>query len=51
MASAAERTEARRRAILSRGSDRLNKLTSSARGEGHPAYVNNGTVMCWYHNF
>jgi len=32
--SAAERAEARRKAILSRGGDRLAKLTSSARGEG-----------------
>ncbi|KAI5118517.1 hypothetical protein M0805_007686 [Coniferiporia weirii] len=39
MSSAAAR-EARRKAILSRGSDRLSKLTSSARGEDHPAYVN-----------
>ncbi|KAK2459756.1 hypothetical protein APHAL10511_008188 [Amanita phalloides] len=33
MSTAAERAEARRRAILSRGSDRLAKLTTSARGE------------------
>ncbi|PAV21706.1 hypothetical protein PNOK_0166300 [Pyrrhoderma noxium] len=39
MSSAAAR-EARRKAILSRGSDRLSKLTSSARGENHPAYTN-----------
>jgi len=36
--SAAARAEARRKAILSRGSDRLNKLTSSARGEDNPVY-------------
>lgn len=33
MSSAAARAEARKKAILSRGSDRLAKLTSSARGE------------------
>lgn len=38
MSSVAAR-EARRKAILSRGSDRLSKLTSSARGENHPAYT------------
>ncbi|KAL1673249.1 hypothetical protein EV122DRAFT_255293 [Schizophyllum commune] len=32
--SAAERAEARRRAILSRGSDRLSKLKTTAHGEG-----------------
>ncbi|KAG6816420.1 hypothetical protein H0H87_006157 [Tephrocybe sp. NHM501043] len=35
--SASERAEARRRAILSRGSDRLAKLTTSARGDD-PVY-------------
>lgn len=39
--SAAERAEARRKAILNRGSDRLKKLTTSARGEDHPAYAEN----------
>ncbi|KLO17530.1 hypothetical protein SCHPADRAFT_936905 [Schizopora paradoxa] len=39
--SATSRAEARRKAILSRGSDRLNKLTTSARGEDHPAYNEN----------
>lgn len=34
----ASRAEARRAAILARGSDRLAKLTTSARGEDHPAY-------------
>ncbi|KAK7688122.1 hypothetical protein QCA50_008492 [Cerrena zonata] len=33
MSSAKEKAEARRKAILSRGKDRLGKLTSSARGE------------------
>ncbi|RDB24603.1 hypothetical protein Hypma_008217 [Hypsizygus marmoreus] len=37
--SAAARAEARRKAILSRGSDRLAKLTTSARGEDAPAYM------------
>ncbi|KAF5382792.1 hypothetical protein D9757_007315 [Collybiopsis confluens] len=36
--SAAARAEARRKAILSRGSDRLSKLTTSARGDS-PVYV------------
>ncbi|TDL22286.1 hypothetical protein BD410DRAFT_821234 [Rickenella mellea] len=39
MVSAADRAEARRKAILSRGSDRLAKLTTSARGENHPVYA------------
>ncbi|KAI9452184.1 hypothetical protein BJY52DRAFT_1294473 [Lactarius psammicola] len=34
--SAAARAEARRKAILSRGTDRLSKLTSSARGDDAP---------------
>ncbi|KAJ7743798.1 hypothetical protein B0H16DRAFT_1560653 [Mycena metata] len=37
--SAAARAEARRKAILSRGTDRLAKLTTSGRGEDNPAYV------------
>ncbi|KIJ98268.1 hypothetical protein K443DRAFT_104236 [Laccaria amethystina LaAM-08-1] len=37
--SAAARAEARRKAILSRGTDRLAKLTTSARGEDAPAYM------------
>ncbi|KAF9482389.1 hypothetical protein BDN70DRAFT_991181 [Pholiota conissans] len=37
--SAAARAEARRKAILSRGGDRLAKLTTSARGEDAPAYL------------
>jgi hypothetical protein len=40
--SAASRAEARRQAILSRGSDRLAKLTTSARGENAPAYMHDG---------
>ncbi|KAK1222443.1 hypothetical protein PQX77_014712 [Marasmius sp. AFHP31] len=36
--SAAEKAAARRKAILSRGNDRLAKLTTSARGEDAPAY-------------
>lgn len=39
---AAARAEARRKAILSRGSDRLAKLTTSARGENAPAYMHDG---------
>lgn len=42
--SAADRAEARRKAILSRGTDRLAKLTTSARGEDHPAYVDDGML-------
>ncbi|KAI0079071.1 hypothetical protein K474DRAFT_725983 [Panus rudis PR-1116 ss-1] len=37
--SAAARAEARRKAILSRGQDRLAKLTTSARGEDAKAYI------------
>jgi hypothetical protein len=39
---AAARAEARRKAILARGNDRLTKLTTSARGEDHPAYAHQG---------
>ena len=40
MSSAAvARAEARRKAILSRGADRLSKLTTSGRGEDAPAYM------------
>ncbi|TFY70148.1 hypothetical protein EVG20_g2857 [Dentipellis fragilis] len=39
MSSAAARAEARRKAILNRGTDRLAKLTTSARGEDAPAFV------------
>ncbi|KAJ8517258.1 hypothetical protein ONZ45_g5531 [Pleurotus djamor] len=38
--SAAARAEARRKAILSRGGDRLAKLTTSARGEDGSTYLN-----------
>ncbi|OJA13475.1 hypothetical protein AZE42_04407 [Rhizopogon vesiculosus] len=37
--SATARAEARRKAILSRGNDRLSKLTTSARGEDGSAYM------------
>ncbi|KAH7910017.1 hypothetical protein BJ138DRAFT_1173400 [Hygrophoropsis aurantiaca] len=37
--SAAARAEARRKAILARGNDRLAKLTTSARGEDAPAFI------------
>ncbi|KAA1468304.1 hypothetical protein DENSPDRAFT_833549 [Dentipellis sp. KUC8613] len=39
MSSAAARAEARRKAILNRGTDRLAKLTTSARGEDASAFV------------
>ncbi|THH14054.1 hypothetical protein EW146_g6237 [Bondarzewia mesenterica] len=39
MSTAAARAEARRKAILNRGADRLTKLTTSARGEDAPAFV------------
>jgi hypothetical protein len=39
---AAARAEARRKAILARGNDRLAKLTTSARGEDHPVYIHQG---------
>lgn len=39
MSSPAARAEARRKAILSRGSDRLAKLTTSGRGKDAPAYI------------
>lgn len=41
MSSAQARAEARRKAILSRGTDRLSKLTNSARGED-ATYINTG---------
>lgn len=37
---AAARAEARRKAILARGNDRLAKLTTSARGEDAPGFTN-----------
>ncbi|KAG2134575.1 uncharacterized protein EDB93DRAFT_1254464 [Suillus bovinus] len=40
--SATARAEARRKAILSRGTDRLSKLTTTARGEDAPAYLSAG---------
>ena len=42
MSTAQARAEARRKAILSRGTDRLSKLTNSARGED-ATYINTGT--------
>lgn len=44
--SAAARAEARRKAILSRGGDRLAKLTSSARGDDASAYMHDGMSIC-----
>ncbi|KAJ7155895.1 hypothetical protein B0H12DRAFT_45727 [Mycena haematopus] len=41
--SAAARAEARRKAILARGGDRLAKLTNSGRGEDNPVYVREQT--------
>ncbi|KAI0245678.1 hypothetical protein BJV78DRAFT_264843 [Lactifluus subvellereus] len=40
--SAAARAEARRKAILSRGTDRLSKLTASARGDDAPQLAQAG---------
>lgn len=40
--SAAAKAEARRKAILSRGTDRLSKLTTSARGDDAPQFVHAG---------
>jgi len=42
--SAAERAEARRKAILNRGTDRLAKLTTSGRGADAPAYMHDGQL-------
>lgn len=42
--AAAARSEARRRAILARGNDRLAKLTASARGEDATTYVHDGDL-------
>ena len=39
---AAARAEARKRAILARGTDRLAKLTTSARGEDGGAHLHDG---------
>jgi len=39
MSSPRERSEARRKALLDRGTDRLKKLTSSARGEDAPQFA------------
>ena len=40
--SAAARAEARRKAILSRGTDRLSKLTTTARGDDAPQFAQSG---------
>lgn len=42
---AAARAEARRKAILARGNDRLAKLTTSARGEDSPVYNHEGNQV------
>ena len=39
MADAKARAEARRKAILARGGDRLARITTSARGEDGAAYM------------
>ena len=49
--SAAARAEARRKAILSRGGDRLAKLTTSARGEDAPAYLHDGAHSDLFYHF
>jgi hypothetical protein len=48
--SATARAEARRKAILSRGTDRLSKLTTTARGEDAPAYLNAGEYFDLTHH-
>jgi hypothetical protein len=45
MSSPTARAEARRKAILARGGDRLAKLTTSARGEDAPAYAAPGAAF------
>ena len=42
--AATARSEARRRAILARGNDRLAKLTASARGKEATVYVHDGEL-------
>lgn len=49
--SATARAEARRKAILSRGTDRLSKLTTTARGEDAPAYLNAGEYSDLMHMY
>jgi GET complex subunit GET2 len=44
MSTAAAKAEARRKAILARGNDRLAKLTTSARGED-AAFVHDGVSV------
>ncbi len=43
MADAKARAEARRKAILARGGDRLARITTSARGEEGASYMHDGT--------
>ena len=45
MADAKARAEARRKAILARGGDRLARITTSARGEDGAAYMKDGTSL------
>lgn len=44
MSSAAERAEARRKAILAKRGDRLAKLTTTARGD-EAAFLNDGVYQ------
>lgn len=39
------RAEARRKAILARGSDRLSRITTSGRGEDGAAYMKDGALL------
>lgn len=48
MSSATARAEARRKAILARGADRLSKLTTSARGEDAPVYMQDSKATALY---
>ncbi|KIY73273.1 hypothetical protein CYLTODRAFT_417236 [Cylindrobasidium torrendii FP15055 ss-10] len=50
MSTATARAEARRKAILSRGSDRLAKLTTSGRGEDAPAYMHDDPPLAKLNN-
>lgn len=46
MSAAKARAEARRKAILARGGDRLARITSSARGEEGATYMHDGPFYC-----
>lgn len=46
MSAAKARAEARRKAILARGGDRLARITSSARGEEGATYMHDGPSYC-----